>query len=121
MSRYPGQLRFCRSHSQWPTSLECNLLFTMPRGHVIASQGRIQHSMTSFGSGNTEQGIAQGEAPARDAHVEGMAGLRGSRHARISKTYQVNRFVYLDRQKRKSQGDYANARDVGQAKGEREA
>ncbi|KAJ5840538.1 uncharacterized protein N7525_005726 [Penicillium rubens] len=67
--------------------------------------------MTSFGNGNTEHGIAQGEAPARDAHVEGLAGLRGSRHARNSKAYQ----------KHKSQGDYANARDVGQAKGEREA
>ncbi|KAJ5478046.1 hypothetical protein N7530_003555 [Penicillium desertorum] len=67
--------------------------------------------MTSFDGGNTGHGIAQGEAPARDAHVEGLAGLRGSRLARISKTYQ----------KHKSQGDYANARVVGQAKGEREA
>lgn len=78
--------------------------------------------MTSFDSGNTGHGIAQGEAPAReDAHVEGLTGLRGSRLARISKTYQVNRFINLDRQKHKSQGDYANARVVGQEKGEREA
>ena len=77
--------------------------------------------MTSFDGGNTGHGIAQGEAPARDAHVEGLAGLRGSRLARISKTYQVNKFIVLDRQKHKSQGDYANARVVGQAKGEREA
>ncbi|KAJ5868516.1 hypothetical protein N7534_003069 [Penicillium rubens] len=47
--------------------------------------------MTSFGNGNTEHGIAQGEAPARDAHVEGLAGLRGSRHARNSKAYQIDR------------------------------
>lgn len=59
--------------------------------------------MTSFHSRNTGHGIAQGEAPARvDAHVEGLAGLRGSRLARISKTYQAHRLTELDRQKPKS-------------------
>lgn len=45
----------------------------------------------------------------------------GDRDSQISKTYQVDRFIELDRQKHESQGDYANARVGGQEKREREA